>query len=52
VERVNDVDWINVTDEIEDVGLSEQYSVESYLTLIMVHLLKIQASSDDTAADH
>src|SRR5471030_2794676 len=51
-ERVNDVDWTNVAEEIEDVGLSELHSVESYLTLIMVHLLKIQASPDDTAADH
>jgi hypothetical protein len=51
-ERVNDVDWSNVAEEIEDVGLSELHSVESFLNLIVVHLLKIQASPDDTAVDH
>lgn len=51
-ERVNDVDWTNVAEEIESVGLSELHSVESYLTLIMVHLLKIQVSPDSAAADH
>ncbi len=51
-ERVNDVDWANVAEEIEDVGLSELHAVESYLVLIMVHLLKTQAWPDDTAADH
>jgi hypothetical protein len=40
-ERVNDVDWEHVVEEIEDVGLSELHSVESYLDLILVHLLKI-----------
>jgi hypothetical protein len=51
-ERVNDVDWTNVVEEIEDAGLSELHAVESFLNLIMVHLLKIQASPDDTAVDH
>jgi hypothetical protein len=51
-ERVNDVDWVNVAEEIEDVGLSELHSVESDLTLIMVHVLKIQASRDDPVVDH
>jgi hypothetical protein len=51
-ERVNDVDWANVAEEIEDVGLSELHSVESYLILIMVHALKIQASPDDTPVNH
>ena len=51
-ERVNDVDWVHVAEEIEDVGLSELHAVESYLTLIMVHVLKIQAFPDDTAVDH
>ena len=40
-ERVNDVDWTNIAEEIEDVGLSELHSVESFLTLILVHLLKL-----------
>jgi Domain of unknown function DUF29 len=51
-ERVNDVDWENVAEEIEGVGLSELHSVESFLNLVMVHLLKIQASPDDTVVDH
>jgi hypothetical protein len=28
-ERVNEVDWDHVIDEIEDVGLSELHAVES-----------------------
>jgi Domain of unknown function DUF29 len=51
-ERVNDVDWLNVADEIEGVGLSELHSVESFLDLIILHLLKINASPDDDAAEH
>ena len=51
-ERVNDVDWENLAEEIADVGLSELHSVESLLVLILVHLLKLQASPDDQAADH
>jgi hypothetical protein len=51
-ERVNDVDWIQVAEEIEDVGLSELHSVESFLNLMMVHLLKIQAWPDSSATDH
>lgn len=51
-ERVNDVDWANVAEEIEDVGLSELHAVESYLVLIMVYLLKIRAWPDHRAAGH
>jgi len=51
-ERVNDVDWAHVAEEIEDVGLSELHSVESFLNLIMIHLLKLQGSPDDAASDH
>ncbi|HET8997151.1 MAG TPA: DUF29 family protein, partial [Acetobacteraceae bacterium] len=42
-ERVNDLDWEHVVEEIEDVGLSELHSVESYLDLILLHLLKVHA---------
>jgi hypothetical protein len=42
-ERVNDIDWTNVAEEIEDVGLSELHSVESFLNLMLVHLLKLYA---------
>jgi hypothetical protein len=40
-ERVNDIDWMHVVEEIEDVGLSELNAVHSYLRQILVHLLKL-----------
>jgi hypothetical protein len=51
-ERVNDVDWGHVAEEIEDVGLSELRAVESFLDLILVHLLRIQADPECDATDH
>ena len=51
-ERVNDVDWAHVVDEIEDVGLSELNAVRSYLRLIMTHLLKLRSWPDDQAVPH
>lgn len=51
-ERVNDVDWDHVVEEIEDVGLSELHAVESFLDLILVHLLKIAAWQDSEAVPH
>jgi hypothetical protein len=40
-ERVNDIDWAHVVEEIEDAGLSELNAVHSYLRQILVHLLKL-----------
>ena len=40
-ERVNDVDWDHVVEEIEDVGISELNAVQSYLDQIILHLLKL-----------
>ena len=40
-ERVNEVDWEHVIEEIEDVGLSELHAVQSDLHQMMVHLLKV-----------
>lgn len=51
-ERVNDVDWTNLAEEIEAVGRSELHSVESLLTLMVVHLLKLQAWPDSDACNH
>jgi hypothetical protein len=51
-ERVNDVDWTNLAEEIESVGLSELHAVESQLTLIILHLLKLQAWPDSGAWHH
>jgi hypothetical protein len=51
-ERVNDLDWEHVAEEIEDVGRSELHAVESYLRLMLVHLLKLRIWPDDPAARH
>jgi hypothetical protein len=42
-ERVNDVDWEHVVEEIEDVGRSELNAVRSLLRQMLVHLLKLHA---------
>ncbi|HEX4367420.1 MAG TPA: DUF29 domain-containing protein [Rhodopila sp.] len=51
-ERVNDIDWAHVAEEIEDVGLSELHSVESFLNLILVHVLKLHAWPESDARRH
>jgi hypothetical protein len=51
-ERVNDIDWTNIAEEIEDVGLSELHSVESFLNLILVQLLKLHAWPNSDACAH
>ena len=51
-ERVNDIDWLHVVEEIEDVGLSELNAVRSYLRLMLVHLLKLRGWPDSPAAGH
>jgi hypothetical protein len=40
-QRVNDIDWTHVVEEIEDWGLSELNAVHSLLRQILVHLLKV-----------
>lgn len=52
-ERVNDaIDWPNVIEEVQDVGLSELRACESLLQQAMVHLLKRFAWPSSTAAAH
>ena len=51
-ERVNDVDWDHVVEEIEDVGLSELHAVHSYLLQLLVHLLKLHGWPDLGAVQH
>ena len=51
-ERVNDVDWPHVVEEIEDVGLSELHAVESYLDLMLVHLLKVHGWPNSHSVRH
>ena len=49
-ERVNDVDWANVIEEIEAVGRSEVQAVESHLRQAMVHAMKAAAWPDHMAS--
>jgi len=51
-ERVNDVDWAHVAEEIEDVGLSQLNAVRRYLRQMLVHLLKLQGWPDNASANH
>lgn len=51
-ERINDVDWDHVVEEIEDVGLSELHTEQSYLQRIMVHLLKWHGWPEIGAEQH
>ena len=52
-ERVNDaVDWPNVIEELQDVGLSELRACKSLLRQSMLHLLKLHAWPMSMAAAH
>ncbi|MFL5280343.1 MAG: DUF29 family protein [Rhodopila sp.] len=51
-ERVNDIDWEHVVEEIEDVGMSELHAVESFLNLMLVHLLRVHGWPLSSAAQH
>ena len=39
--RIEDVDWENVAEEIEDLGKSERRGIESQLSRLAEHLLKL-----------
>jgi hypothetical protein len=39
--RLEEVDWTNVADEMEDLGKSEKRSVESHIARIIEHLLQL-----------
>jgi hypothetical protein len=51
-ERVNDLDWEHVIEEIEDVGGSQLSSVKSHLGLAMLHALKALAWPEHRDAEH
>ena len=51
-ERVNEVDWEHVIEEIEDVGLSELHAVQSYLHQMIVHLLKVHGWPNSPSVGH
>src|SRR5712692_12110911 len=40
--RIEDVDWENVAEEIEDLGKSERRGIESQMARLVEHLLKLQ----------
>jgi hypothetical protein len=42
--RIEDVDWDNVAEEIEDLGKSERRGVASHLAIVVEHLLKLEYS--------
>ena len=44
--RVEDVDWENVAEEVEDLGKSERRAIESQLVRLIEHLLKLQFAPD------
>jgi Domain of unknown function DUF29 len=51
-ERVNEVDWEHVVEEIEDVGLSHLSAVQSYLRVMLVHLLKVHSWPESPSVGH
>lgn len=52
-QRVNElIDWSNVIEEVQDVGLSELRSCRSLLRQALAHLLKLWAEPDSLAAPH
>jgi hypothetical protein len=51
-ERVNDVDWERVAEEIEDVGLSELSAVRSYLRQLLLHMMKLCGWPACQACEH
>jgi hypothetical protein len=51
-ERVNDVDWDHVVEEIEDVGSSELNAVYSYSHLMLVQLLKLHGWPELDSEQH
>lgn len=51
-ELPNELDIENVAEEIESVGRSELAAVESYMQLILVHLIKLLAEPDSEPVRH
>jgi uncharacterized protein DUF29 len=51
-ERVNDVDWERVIEEIEDVGNSELRACKSLLVKAIEHLLKLHGWPGHPANEH
>jgi hypothetical protein len=50
-EKVLNVDWTNVAEKIEGVGLSILHDTETFLVRAIVHLLQLQAWRDNAASN-
>ncbi|MBR8828649.1 MAG: DUF29 domain-containing protein [Gomphosphaeria aponina SAG 52.96 = DSM 107014] len=52
--RFDDVDWYNLIEEIEDMGKSQKRALESLLTRLLEHLLKLSywESEKDRSGNH
>ena len=48
----NELDVENVAEEIESVGRSETAAVESFLRLLLLHVIKIASASEVEVAAH
>jgi hypothetical protein len=48
----NDLDWENIAEEVEDVGNAQRSAAESFLRLILVHLIKLAAAPQAPPARH
>jgi hypothetical protein len=51
-ERVNDLDWAHLIEEVEDLGRSELRAVEALLLQALLHGMKLAAWPGDPAAAH
>ena len=52
-ERVNDaIDWPNLIEEMQDVGLSELHACESLVQQALLHLLNLHLEPESPAAPH
>ncbi len=52
-ERLNAaVDWLNVIEEVQDVGLSELRACQSLLEQALAHLLKLRVLPESRAGEH
>ncbi len=51
-EKVNDLDWANLIEEVESVGHSQVQAVESLLLQALIHAMKAAAWPDNPARNH
>jgi hypothetical protein len=51
-ERVNEVDWVHVVEEIEDVGLSALAAVRAHLRQLLLQMMKLHGWPSSSACEH